>query len=188
MRRVLRSGRCLLCSAFLAIFFSCSEVKPAEKLGGEMIKTGSFPEGSVTDRSENNIADKWLFLKTDPARARYVITNGVCVIILDSPGIKISEVQLAYIPCSLKFGIPYRVSFDAMADSPRYLFFRIGRIGGKGLSYSGLRSFELTSYWQTISFVFRSISSDDSAMLEFDCAKEKPTIYFSNVSMKPILE
>ena len=188
MRRVLRSGSCLLCSAFLAIFFSCSEVKPAEKLGGEMIKTGSFPEGSVTDGSENNIVDKWLFLKTDPARARYVITNGVCVIILDSPGLKISEVRLAYIPCSLKFGTPYRVSFDAMADSPRYLFFRIGRIGGKGLSYSGLRSIAVTSYWQTISFVFRSISSDDSAMLEFDCAKEKPAIYFRNISMKPILE
>ncbi len=198
MEKVMKLGTAVLCFAVMLAFVSCGGAKgAAEKLGDEIVKTGMFPDGSVTNygiynafsqQVKDDLTGKWGLLQALPGKGHFEVTGGVCKVIIDSPGSATYMVQLCYFPCPIKFGKPFKVSFDAKADSPRKIEMKVGRIAGDWLAYSGNKTYDLTTDWQTFSFVFKSLGTDDSARFEFECANDKPSMYFRNVSMKPVLE
>ncbi len=185
-------------SAGIIAFLSFVGVKGyCEKLGNEMISIGSFPEDSVTNYAAYNdltqqvkddLAGIWGFLQVMPAKAHFESKGGVCKVVLDTPGDIDWQVQLTYFPCNLKAGKSYKVSFDVKADAARKLGFKIGKISGDWFPYSGLKSFDVTTNWQTVSFVFKSPATDDFSRWEFECAADKPSFYFRNISLKTVQE
>lgn len=182
-----------LCITVMIICTSCGVKAGAEKLGAEVIKTGDFPDGSVSNfipesGSGPRPSYRWMLMQNEPGKGRFEAAGAVCKVIPDNPGNDPSQVTLAYSPCPVSFGRAYRVSFDVRADSKRSILVRVGRTGGDRLSYSGLKSFDVSADWQTISFVFKSLATDDMAGLEFQCADEKSPLYFRKVSLKPVLE
>jgi hypothetical protein len=179
---------------FLAVISasaSCGVRAGVEKLGGEIIKAGNFPDGSVIDYASEagqRPDSQWTLMQKDPGKGKFETAGAVCKVIPDNPGSDPSLVTLAYYPCPVIFGRAYRVSFDVKADSKRSILVRIKRIGGDSLAYSGLRSFDAGTDWQTISFLFKSLATDGFARFELECAGEKPALYFRKVSLRPVLE
>lgn len=190
-----------LAAIFSAVIISlfCISIKGyCEKLGNEKIVIGNFPYGSVIDykssynylnqKVKDDLAGNWGLCQVIPAKAHFENKDDVCKIVLDSPGNIDWQVQLTYFPCNLKAGKSYKVSFDVMADETRKLGFKIGKISGDWFAYSGLRSFDVTTNWQTMSFVFKSPESDYYSRWEFECGAEKPSLYFRNISLKSLQE
>jgi hypothetical protein len=166
-----------------------SNLKPDK----ELIPAGNFPDGSITNYGtygaftqtlKSDLAGNWALMEVVPGMTRFVNKGGVCKIFLDSPGNIEWQVQLAYFPCFMKSGNTYRVSFDVRADSPRKVGVQVSRIGNGWLTYSGLKYFEATPEWRTISFVFKSPETDYYSRFEFECGVDRPSLYFRNVSLK----
>jgi hypothetical protein len=200
IKKILKSVESWFCLLAVLAFASCTETKaPVEKLGDEEIKAGTFPDGCVTNYAvysaytgtvKEDLQEKWALLNSLPARSHFDLSGNVCKIIIDKPGEgnNVSLIQLVYFPVSVESGKPYRVSFDAKAGHPRFFRFKIGREGDKWLAYSGIKEFTATTNWQTFSFIFKAMVTDDAARAEFECAIDTNSLYFRNVSMKPVLK
>ncbi|MGA2140873.1 MAG: carbohydrate binding domain-containing protein [Brevinematales bacterium] len=182
-----KSVNALLCALFIIIYASCGVKAGVERLGADIIKTGDFPDGSVAD-FPSGTGPQWALLQKAPGEGHFETAGGVCKVVPDKPGSDPSLLTLAYSPCPVGFGKAYRVSFEVRADSKRSILVRVGRTGGDRLSYSGLKSFDVAPDWQAISFVFKSLATDDMSRFEFQCANEKPPLYFRKVSLRPVLE
>jgi hypothetical protein len=188
----------IICLALLTAFASCGGVKNLNlKPGAELLPAGNFQDACITNYGAYNfitqtvkddLAGNWALLEVLPAKTHFENKGGVCKIFLDSPGNIDWQAQLTYFPCRLISGNTYMVSFDVKADSPRKLGFKVSRIGNDWLAYSGLKSFEVTADWKTISFVFKSPETDCYSRLEFECGSDRPSLYFRNISLKAMEE
>jgi hypothetical protein len=183
----------------MAALVSCSATKEStEKLGSEELLAGTFPDGSVVNFSfysnynrtvMENLAFKWALLSLPPARGDFDVSSNICRIIVEKPGKGFDnfQIRLTYFPVSVKFGSLYRVSFDAMSDAGRFFCFKVGKEGGDWFDYSGLKEFRATTNWKRYSFTFKSMGNDEAARAEFGCALDTNALYFSNISLKPVL-
>ncbi len=201
MEKVMKLGIAAICLVALMSFVSCGgagvKKDSGEKLGDEMVKDSNFPDNSLGDYSVYNalsqtikeeIGGKWKLLQNMPAKGHFEVKDGVCKIVIESPGNDNWQVQLTQMPVVLKFGKKYKMAFDVKADKPRKFQFKVGKIGGDWLAYSGQKAFDATVDWQTIAFVFKSLGTDDVARVEFECSNDPNALYFKNVSLKQVLE
>jgi len=173
------------------------EEKAGPKLGEEMIKDGSFPDGSVrnysvynslTDAIKAEVGGKWTFHVTMPAKGTGEVKDGVFTVKVISPGNDNWQLQLVQFPVPMKFGKKYFFSFEAKAEQPRDISVKVGKIGGDWLAYSGMMRFSLTTDWQTFSKEFKSVGGDEFARLEFLLSGSTGGVSIRKVSIKPVLE
>lgn len=181
--------------------------EPAEKLGDSIIEYGNFLGNNVTNcnaydtlsqKVRDGLSYKWALLTVNQTKSSAEIESNICKVIPEKTNGIIAGVMLTYFPCRLKFAEAYKVSFDVKTDKiktndlsydyHKTILFKVGRIGGDFLAYSGYREYSVNPIWQTISFVFRSTGTDDFARLEFDCASDSTPVYFRKVTLKPLLK
>jgi len=202
MQKLMKLGLVAIMATALLAVVSCAggagvKKDTGEKLGPEMVKDGNFPDGCIKNYSiynalsaaiEKEVGGKWTFQQAMPAKGSFEIKDGVFKLLVESPGNDNWQIQLVQFPMPLKFGKKYKMSFDAKADKPRKIVFKVGKIGGDWLAYSGLKVFDITTEWQTISFVFKSIGADDKARVEFNISQDPNSVYLRNVSLREVLE
>jgi hypothetical protein len=181
--------------------------EPAEKLGDSMIQNGDFLGNIVTNCSDydalpqkvkDDLSYRWALLTVNQTKSSVEIESNVCRVIPEKTNGITAAIKLTYFPCRLKFAEAYKVSFDVKTDKiktndlsyeyHKTILFKVGRIGGDFLAYSGYREYSVNPVWQTISFVFRSTGTDDFARLEFDCASDSTPVYFRDITLKQVLK
>ncbi len=145
-----------------------------------LIAAGNFPDGSYTG---SETPGNWSFAQDRPAKGYINISSGICTVVTEKTSGNPWNVQLYYFPVKMKFGAIYTLTFDVKSDGERKLFVTIVRNGGDFKAYFTRKHFDSTTEWQTITYDFKSMGTDDNSKFEFDCANDKPTLYLRNVSL-----
>lgn len=149
--------------------------------GGNLIYNGNFDQGSKS-------MVYWQFSVKDGA----VVTGTVDHDIykkefkaqISNGGIKNDSIVLSQDHLNIEKGKSYRISFSARSDKNRSIKVDVAGTGTNGISYSQVKTLDLTTSMKTYTHVFEMKSDTDAkAQLRFMLGGDTGTVYIDNVSL-----
>ena len=146
-------------------------------LGAELVENSDFSRGD----------SGWTFSKWGGAEGGAVVVNDEIAITIETVGEFGYNAQLFTKGLDLSSGMSYVVSFNARAESDYELSMNVGLNQDPWTTYSGYQNFSVETEMKTFSFEFTmGDTSDRDARIVFDVGTVVGSIYFDDISVKPV--
>jgi len=150
---------------------------------GNLIYNANFTEAVNTD----GVPHQWEFLTNANGAGAVEVVNDelkgkVAQVTIDDAGTESYSIQLTQKPIYVEKHKRYKVQFDAKASAERSLMSKVTQFENSWTNYSGDRSFDLTTAWQSYEYEFNmNASSDNNARFEFNLGLNDGTVMLANV-------